>query len=242
MKRAIRLWPGIGLWIFVVYLVSFSCYAPMLLERLGAAVPDGLLSLRYGFVLAPALVSIAFLTHEHGLKYFFHQNIRRVSLKEWGLCIAAALTGILFTCVCLSASRNHAATYPTIPALAASCAYLFVTALVEETAWRGFFFRRTAAGGDGAAAAVLTGIVWAGWHIPMWSIRNGLGAAEMVPLFLWAVLLSLVLGLFYNKFTNLISAALLHMTFNVCFLAPMEYNAALLFAGIIFWRVIRKRR
>ena len=32
------------------------------------------------------------------------------------------------------------------------------------------------------------------WHIPMWLIRNSLSLAEMIPLFIWAVLISIVLG------------------------------------------------
>jgi len=108
-----------------------------------------------------------------------------------------------------------------------------MTALVEETAWRCFFFQRIAARGKVTTAAILTGVVWAVWHIPMWTIRNALSWMEIVPLFIWAVLISVVLGIAYWHFKNLFSVSLLHMIFNVCFLAPTKYNNIVILSGII---------
>ena len=41
-------------------------------------------------------------------------------------------------------------------------------------------------------AQIINGIIWAVWHIPMWTIRNSLGFEDILPLMIWAVLISLI--------------------------------------------------
>ena len=118
--------------------------------------------------------------------------------------------------------------------------YLFATALAEELAWRGFLLRHIDAGRKSALSAGLTGIIWAVWHIPMWTIRNSLGFEDILPLMIWAVLISLILGMACFRFENLLSVSLLHMIFNICFLAPAKYNDMVIFAGIMICYIFRK--
>lgn len=234
---------GLVWWVCAVYLVSFSCYVPMLLARSGAEVPGGLLALRYGFVLTPALVSGAFLLREHSLGAGLRRSFKAVSLREAAACLLAALLGVLVTAVCSRLGETdlfHDA-YPSAAALAAGCVYLFATAVIEEAAWRGFLLRRIAAVAGRSGGIVLTGVIWAVWHIPMWSIRNALGLADIVPLLIWALLISVVLGVFFDAFGNVLSAALLHTAFNVCFLAPIQYNIALLLLIVLAGGILRKR-
>ena len=235
--------PGILGWILAVYLISFGCYVPMLLERSGVKIPGGLLTLRYGFVLAPALVSAVFLLGERGLRPWLRQSFKAVSLKEAAVCLLAALLGIMVTAACSRPGEADLfrAAYPSTAALAAGCVYLFATAVVEEAAWRGFLFRRVAAGRGVLTRAGLSGVIWAVWHIPMWTIRNALGLADIVPLLIWAVLISIVLGIFFDSFGNVLSAALLHAVFNVCFLAPIQYNIALLLLSVFTGGILKKR-
>ena len=100
--------------------------------------------------------------------------------------------------------------------------YLFATALIEEIPWRGFLYNRLVAGRKSIGVAIFVGVIWAIWHIPMWLIRNSLTIAEMIPWFIWAVLISVVLGMGYSMFRNILSVSLMHMIFNVCFLAPQN--------------------
>lgn len=233
-----------AIWIFAVYIFSFLCYAPLLAKRMGAEPPEALSYLRYGFVLVPALVSLVFLVCEGGGKAYAADNFKTFSLKEAIFCGIAVLTGVLTTWAYSYVQRIDlfGSAYPSLVSLAAGCAYLYVTALAEEAAWRGFFLKRMAAGGKRISASLFVGVVWAVWHIPMWSLRNLLDFWEIVPLFLWTVLLSLVLGLFYCTFENLFSVSLLHMLFNVCFLAPAGYNCAVIFVGIVIGFLYRKRK
>lgn len=224
-----------GLWILLVYVLSFVCYTPMLLNTLGVIIPNTFILLRYCFVLIPALVSIIFLVHERSLKSYLTHNFKRISLREIVLCAVVALIGIASTC-CYSLIEKtdlYGSTYSSIPSLIFSCGYLLATALIEEMAWRGFLFDRLAVGEKKMVAEILVGVVWAVWHIPMWTIRNSLSISEMIPLFAWAVLISVVLGISYRVFRNIFTVSILHMVFNVCFLAPVKYNVVIILLSII---------
>lgn len=80
------------------------------------------------------------------------------------------------------------------------------------------------------------------WHIPMWTIRNSLGFGETAAYVVWTVLISLILGKLYLINKNIIMTALLHMLFNTCFIAPVQYNIVLVGAAELLVIVTRKRR
>lgn len=227
-------------WIAAVWLASFACYAPMLLQRCGMELPELLLDLKYGFVLVPLLTTILFSAGAHRLKENFAGQLKRPSKRELAACAFLALAGLGVTCGYSFAAKTDllGRTYVSIPAFAFRCGYLFLTALAEEAAWRGYFFRRMAGRMKPMAASVWTGMIWAVWHIPMWSIRNALPWGELPLLIIWTVQTAVVLGMYYFRFRNVLSAALLHMIFNVCFLAPVWCSILLLLAGIIFCRRI----
>ncbi len=230
------------LWVLAVYAFSFICYVPMLLRQSGTMVPGVLLYARYLFILVPALISAAFLAGEGAVKNCWFDRFKKISANEIIVCIVVALIGVLTTCgysFWRKTGLFHNA-YPSILSLAASAGYLLATALAEEMAWRGFLLKHIAAGGKKALAAGVAGVIWAVWHIPMWTIRNSLGLEEVIPLLIWAVLISLVLGMAWFRFENLVSVSLLHMVFNICFLAPAKYNDVVILIGIIVCCIIRK--
>lgn len=232
-----------ALWTVIVYIASFLCYVPALLRRLGVMVPAGLLNLKYGFVLVPALTAALFLARERRIKDYWTSCFKGLSIRELAACAVIAFVGAVSACgySFFAQTDLFAGAYPSAGAFAASCAYLFLTALAEEAAWRGFLCRRLAAEGRRGRAILLSGTVWAVWHIPMWTIRNALPPMEILSLLVWAVLASVVLGAFYCAFGNLFSAALLHAALNACFLAPAAVNAAVLSAGILICRAIYRK-
>lgn len=232
------------LWTAAVYALSSLCYFPMLLQQSGAAVPAVLLNAKNFFVIVPAAVSAIFLARERSGKAYWFRCFKRVSLPEIFLCLAVAAIGSLTALVRSFAEGANlfSAAYPSFLPLAFSCVYLFATALMEELAWRGFLFRRLSSERGVLPAALLTGVIWAFWHIPMWTVRNGLGFAEILPLLLWAVLLAVILGAVYARFENLLSAALLHMLCNVCFLAPAIWNDTVIFPAVILYFAYQKSK
>ncbi|GEM_PF-4992289 len=230
------------LWTIIVWLISFICYLPILLEKNGTDVPKALTAFKYLFVIVPLAVSAIFAAYCRGFKKWllglFSEKIKARSIF---FCAAAGAIGLAFSFVySLTVNEPNLFTYsyPTFFSVIVGSAYLFVTALAEESAWRGFLLNGLSESGSTTFALIYTGIAWAVWHIPMWTIRNSLGLGETALYFVWTFLLSFVIGKFFLTYKNVITTALLHTLFNICFIAPVPYNTALLVlaaAAVFVW-------
>lgn len=130
--------------------------------------------------------------------------------------------------------------YPSITTLSAGCIYLFITAFVEEIAWRGFLLERVSRK-NGICGILFVGVIWAIWHIPMWIIRNSLGFEQIAYLFIWTILISVVLGITYYRCRNILLIAMLHASFNICYSAPIPYNIAALAIVIAIAALLTKK-
>lgn len=220
----------IFLWISAVYVLSFLCYLPTLLEQHGIVLPSGLFLLKYFFVCVPAMAAVCLFIFEHNLKKSFAQ------MFSGKITIRCVLTWAVFTVagILISYCYSHLMrvevfqnTYSSITSLLAACIYLFITAFVEEIAWRGFLLERVSAR-KGIYGILIAGTIWAIWHMPMWVIRNALGLEEIVCLCIWTLFVSVVLGATYYRCKNILLIAALHASFNLCYLAPIQYNIAAL--------------
>lgn len=223
------------LWVFAVYILSFICYFPELLVQNGIAVSSGFLLLKYLFVCIPALISVLFLISEGKLKIYLSRMFSgKITLKHILTWIIFALVGILASLIYSFTAKTDVfqSTYSSPTALFISCIYLFITGAVEEAAWRGFLLERFSCKMKGFRSILLVGIIWTVWHMPMWIIRNSLSIWQIIPLCIWTLLVSIILGTAYYQCKNVIFIALLHAAFNICYLAPVPYNAALL-TGLI---------
>lgn len=237
----------IMLWVCVVYILSSVCYIPTMLQQRGISVPNGLALLKYLFVCIPAASAFLFLAFEHRLKKYFAAVFSgKIALKQigtWAILVFAGLS-VSFCCSLTEGTDLLQNTYPSVTVLSASCMYLFATAFVEELAWRGFLLEQVSLQGESICSVILVGTIWTIWHLPMWIIRNSLGADQIIPLCIWTLLVSVVLGIAYYQCRNLLFATILHATFNICYLAPIAYNIAALalviIAAALLWR--QKRR
>ncbi len=222
----------IVLWTISVWAFSFVCYLPMLLEQNGIGVPPILTAAKYLFVVVPFVISVVFSSaHSEFKKWLTGLFAEKIKLKSLAFCAVTGAIGLAFAFLySLIAKEQNLFTdnYPTFFSIIAGSAYLFVTALAEESAWRGYLLNKLSDGKGTPFALIYTGIAWAVWHIPMWTIRNSLGIGETAIYFIWTVLLSFVLGKFFLTYKNVITTALLHMLFNICFIAPVQYNVGLL--------------
>ena len=231
----------ITLWISVVYVLSFICYVPTLLEQNGFIVPNILLYLKYLYVCTPAIVTIFMLICEQKVRVYFAQMLSgKIAIKYilvWAICIAV---GILSSyCYSFIAGINiFLNTYMTVTSLIMSSVYLLITALVEEIAWRGFLLERLPF--KKIKSVLFVGTVWAVWHIPMWIIRNSLGMEQIVCFCIWTLLVSVVLGITYYQCRNILLIAIMHAAFNICYLAPIQYNivvlATIIFVGALLYK------
>ena len=222
------------LWVSVVYAVSFLCYVPTLLEQNGMIVPNGLLCLKYAYVCIPAMAAIFLLICEQNIKVCFTRMFSgKITIKYIVIGIICMAAGILDS-YCYSFIMKTDVfknTYSSGISLLASCIYLLITAFVEEIAWRGFLLERLPF--QKIKNVLFVGAVWAVWHLPMWIIRNSLGMEQIACLCIWTVLVSVVLGITYYQCRNILLTAVMHATFNICYLAPIQYNIVVL-AIIIF--------
>jgi len=216
------------LWVSAVYVLSFICYVPALLEQNGVILPNGLLLLKYLYVCIPAIAAIFLRVCEQNIKVYFTQmfsgKMTIIYILIWGICVVA---GILSSyCYSLITGVDIFKNL-TITTLLTNCIYLLITAFVEEIAWRGFLLERLSFRKK-FCSVIFVGIVWAVWHMPMWIIRNSLDIEQVVYLCIWTLLISIVLGITYYQCRNILLIAILHATFNVCYLAPMQYNIVVL--------------
>ena len=220
------------LWIALVLVLSYLCYLPMFLEKKGIHISQMLLNSKYLFITVPFLVSIFFkLKHKYLKKWLCTLFAEKVKLQSISSCIILASIGLSFSIIyCLAVDEKNLFTnsYPSVLAAVFNCSYLFITALLEEIAWRGFLLDKlTTAKGKGSALGYV-GIIWVIWHIPMWAIRNSLGFNEILIYSIWTILISLILGILFYRYKSILIVSLSHTIFNICFITPIKYNVILL--------------
>lgn len=235
----------IMLWTALVLILSCLCYLPMLLVQKGIHISRAGLGLKYLFVTIPALVSICFnLKHRRLKNWFYTLFSERTTLQAIFCCILLGSIGVSFSITygtIVSKEDLLTNSYPSILSVVINCSYLFVTALIEEIAWRGFLLNKISAEKGKIIAQVYVGIVWAIWHIPMWAIRNSLDFRGIYIYFIWTILISQFLGTLYFKYKNVLITSLSHMMFNTCFLTPVKYNCILLGCILVFGFIFSKK-
>lgn len=234
------------LWTILVWTLSFLCYLPMLLDKNGVNVPESAQSLKYFFVVMPLFISILFALKQKCLKIFFAGLFaEKIKFRSIFICAILGCIGLLFSYIYAMVSDEtdlFLYSYPTVFAAAVNCSYLFVTAFVEEIAWRGFLQNKMISENGKKTVFIYVGLVWAVWHIPMWAIRNSLGFKEILIYFIYTVFISFVLGIIFCTYKNILIVSLSHMIFNTCFIAPVKYNIILLGCILILSIFFFKKR
>lgn len=241
-----KLNPEVSLWTALVLIFSYLCYVPMFLEKKGIRISQVLLSSKYLFITVPFFVSILFmLRHRYLKKWFGALFVEKVKLQAIFSCIILGSIGLCFSiiyCLVVGDKDLFVSSYPSILAVVFNCSYLFATALLEEMAWRGFLLNKLATAKGKEIALAYVGIIWVIWHIPMWAVRNSLGFSEILMYAIWTVLISLILGILFYRYKNILIVTLSHMIFNTCFITPMKYNVILLaFILILSFIIFNKK-
>ena len=229
------------LWVSAVYVLSFICYVPTLLDQNGIIIPNGLLYLKYLYVCIPTIATIFLLICEQNIRVYFTRMFSgKITIKYILIGVIYMAVGI-FDSYCYSfivKTDVFKNIYLTEISLLSSCIYLLITAFIEEIAWRGFLLERLPF--KKIKSVLFVGAVWAVWHIPMWIIRNSLGMEQIVCLCIWTLLVSVVLGITYYQCRNILLIAIMHATFNICYLAPIQYNivglAIIIFVSILLYK------
>lgn len=234
------------LWTILVWTLSFLCYLPMLLDKNGVHISETAQSLKYFFVVMPLLISILFALKQKCLKNFFAGLFaEKIKFRSIFICVILGCIGLLFSYIYAMVSDEtdlFLYSYPTVFAAAVNCSYLFVTAFVEEIAWRGFLLNKIISANGKKTAFIFVGFVWAVWHIPMWVIRNSFGFKEVIIYFIYTVIISFILGIIFCEYKNILTVSLAHMIINTCYIAPVKYNVILLVCILFLsFFLLRKR-
>ena len=90
--------------------------------------------------------------------------------------------------------------------------------LGEELGWRGFALPRLLNGRSALSAGVILGIIWGAWHLPAFLIGGTPQNSMSFPLFMIGVvgISILITWAFKGTRGSVLSAVLIHWTFNTC--------------------------
>lgn len=223
------------MWTLLVWIISTICYVPLFISHQGMEVPSMILNLKYFFVLVPIFLTLVFLLRNKGLKKWligmFEINVQVGALL---FCLIIAVTGVLFTNILTMQEWE-------LQTLLVGIAYLFLMALLEEVAWRGYRLRIVATNKKEMVAILLVSLEWAVWHIPMWMLRNLIGIGEIIYWILYTVIVGCILGKAFMRYRNILVPILLHTIFNVFFLMPIHINMfvvlSILVVNILFEKI-----
>lgn len=203
--------PILGL-TFAISLAGFACIYLIPAAR----SPESLTGLPFWLIMVwgPSLAAILLSLRDGQLGELLARVIRvsSVPLPVWGLVLAPLLLILLLR----PFAPGEALPLGT-GALALMVAFnLILGPLGEELGWRGVLQAQLGARMGWLEAALLTGVVWAAWHLPLWLIDSP-HAAISLPLFAVHVMLySVILGAAYTlSGGSLLPAILLHLTFNL---------------------------
>lgn len=233
------------LWTALVLIVSYLCYLPMLLKREGVPISEAIVASKYLFIVVPLAISIfCILKHKQLRNWLSALFAEKIGMHAILCCVVLAVVGLSFSAIyyLIAGDKNSfSSIYSTVISAVVSCGYFFITAVIEELAWRGFLLSKLSMTKGKTAALIYVGIVWTIWHIPMWAVRNSLEFGEILVYSVWTILVSIVLGLLFFRYKSIFVVSLSHMLFNTCFFAPIEYNTILLALILLLSFPILKR-
>ncbi len=227
------------MWIILVWIISTICYVPLYLERIGYSVPNALIQAKYLFVLVPIIFSLLFVGRKTSIKKWLHHLFTiKMEIEALVVCSVIAFCGIFCTSILDKEAWNEMS-------LLFSICYLFLMAILEEIAWRGFCLESVMKKRTAGIAVLIVSFEWAIWHIPMWMIRNSLGVNEVVFWLVYTVLVGNILGNCMIRYKNILVPIILHTIFNVCFLMKITISIMVvlgIWIGCLILKTVTEKR
>lgn len=222
LARFVRRWPVLAFlaWFFTVG--QALAFVPVILDAHGQDVPRQpfiVLSTLVGLML-PAIVITRIVDGPEGVRRMVRSLRRwRVAPRWYAVVIAVPALATVLT-MALAGAPGGATTSSALSAVATGLVLqlvvvLLTTNLWEEFAWAGFVQTRLQRAHGAAAAAVVTGVLFAAQHV---SLVAGAPVAEgvtlLVVLALLAVPFRFLVGWALNRTGSLLLVGLLHAAGN----------------------------
>jgi membrane protease YdiL (CAAX protease family) len=204
-------------------------------ERISLPISrDSLATLgQFGPFAAALVVTAAAGGGRRPLRSYFTRFTRWRARPVWLLVSLFLLPALMMTAILLYAvsqgtvsSLEFRDTWTTLPALFVY-SLIFAGSLGEEPGWRGFALPRLQARDGPVAASVVLGLLWAGWHLPLWWLNP---APMPYPIYVVALTLSTFLftWLFNHTHGSVFYALLLHASVSTASVrlpdAPAHYT------------------
>ncbi|WP_133572567.1 CPBP family intramembrane glutamic endopeptidase [Maritalea mobilis] len=197
---------------FAISLVGFACVWAIP----AAKSPETAIGLPFWLLMVwgPSLAALIVSSSNGSLADLLTRAVRlsTVPPEVWLLVIAPILMLIL-----MRPFAPEAATPLNVGLLFAMIGFnLVLGPLGEELGWRGILQDRLSQQIGWLEAAVIVGVIWLVWHLPLWFIDSP-HAQIALPLFAVHVMLySIIIGAAYTiSGGSILPAILLHLTFNV---------------------------
>ena len=197
------------------------------------------------FTIAP-IASASILTFRrsgsNGLKEFFRRifDFRRIANKRWYVVIIFLMPVLYLLSIgglVLSGAKIPPALVP-IFALPAVLLFFLILATGEEVGWMGYAFEPMQNRFTAINAALILGIIWACWHIPIFVF------VMQDPVVLIAQLLTLVgnrvlvVWIFNNTGNSVFATILFHAIDNTSLVTMPEINAVIPWGSVIFCSLV----
>ncbi len=188
---------------------------------LGAPVPTTLYAL--GGVW-PLLVAVAMARRSGGLRSLAARMVdpRRVPPRWWAILAAAGAGPAILAALASGPGRPGGLVAVSVAALPAIVAFNLLASAVEEPLWRGTAQDRLQARHPALLAALVVGLAWAAWHVPLYAVEgtfqhdHGMGSAAFwlytLVLIPESVLLAWVL---VHTRRSVLAAIVLHLAVNM---------------------------
>lgn len=225
-------------YLLLTFAISYACWGGLaVLIRLGAFCftdpPAVVLHLLGGF--GPAFAALAVLETKRTAKAV----LRFVFGYKKKSAVFLALFFVLETATVAFSSRERNPMMPlwAIPLVFAQAIFLYGGE--EELGWRGVMQPELEKSMPFALAVLLTGAVWAAWHIPLWFVDGATQQGIPFSLFaLLAVLQSVWYAAVYRRTRSVFFCSVLHGLTNTLLSAYVIKINAVLAAGFLLMTAV----
>jgi membrane protease YdiL (CAAX protease family) len=205
-------------YLFIVLLISgvFFTLTILLIKLKLASYPDLLTGL-FGMIgiLSPTIASLILMNKKLNIK-----NITSLTFNHKKKTFHYVLMFLVLYTIVFLLTRTYDKEFPFMLIIP-----LFLYAVTfgggfEEYGWRGVLQTNLEKITSYPVSSIITGIIWAIWHIPVWIIQGVEinftieGIASLLLFILGCIEMSFILGYIYKKTNSIFYCALLHGLYN----------------------------
>ena len=211
----------------LAFTISWCGYVPLLLQGAGCSPFSSPLWLG-GLLLpavGPALAALTVIAIESNWRFSLAWLLRSFAKRVAGLwfAIAVFLPAVMLLAARLLASRTTHGTRIKPHISVAEILLFAVMSLAanpwEEVGWRGFALARFEARYNSLLSAIVVGVLWALWHIPLFLLKNNPMSMAHIPFAVWSVGVigqSVLLAWIFNSTgRSLLAVTIFHVSGNI---------------------------